>query len=109
MSETPILACDIFAMTSDQRARHAALAQRFRDEARLEELPDGYAFVFEPDEERALELAEFMALERRCCPFLHLAVEFLPSGGPLRLRLTGAPGVKPFLVNELGLTQETQV
>lgn len=109
MPSTPVFACDVFALTPDQRARHAALAQRFRVEARLEELPDGYAFVFGPDKERAPELTEFMMLERRCCPFLHLAVEFLPSGGPLRLRLTGAEGVKPFLVHELGLTQDMRV
>ena len=108
MTDTPVFACDVSAMTPEQRTRYAALVARFRPAAALEELPDGYAFVFEPDAERALELAEFMTLERRCCPFLHLAVEFAPSGGPLRLRLTGAPGVKPFLVHELGLAEATR-
>lgn len=104
MEASPVFACDLSAITPQQRARHSELAGRWRGGVQaLEELPDGYALVFESTAERALELAEWTTLERLCCPFLHLAVEFAASGGPLRLRLTGEAGVKPFLAHELGL------
>lgn len=104
MQQTPVFACNVFALTREQRTRHAQLAARLRSEAvRLEELPDGFAFVFVPDAQRALLLAEFITLERLCCPFLTLTVVFAPNEGPLRLMLTGAEGVKPFLVHELDL------
>lgn len=75
------------------------------DAQALEELSNGYAVRFAYDAGLALELAEFMTLERRCCPFLTLAVELEASGGPMRLKLTGEDGVKPFLVAELGLEE----
>lgn len=104
MEPEPVFACDLSALTPGQRGRHSELARRWHQEVQaLEELPDGYALVFEPTAERALELAEWMTLERRCCPFLHLAVELAPFQGPLTLRLTGAPGVKPLLTHELDL------
>lgn len=104
MDPTPVFACDLSAMTPGQRAHHAELSVRLLGEARaLEHLPNGYALVFESSARQALELAEWMAMERLCCPFLTLAAEFAPERGPLRLRLTGAAGIKPFLVHELGL------
>jgi hypothetical protein len=47
--------------------------------------------------------AEFMTLERLCCPFLTLTLEVERERGPLWLTLTGREGVKPFLQAELGL------
>lgn len=98
-----VFACNALALSPEQRARHGRLVRRMREEAQVEEWPDGYAFVFAPDASRAVELAEFMTLERLCCPFLHLVLEFRPNGGELRLRLMGTPGVKPFLAAELEL------
>jgi len=49
-----------------------------------------------------MQTAEFIANERLCCPFLGLAVELEPEGGPLWLRLTGHDGVKPFIKAEIG-------
>lgn len=104
MLQTPVFACNVFALTREQRARHAQLAARLRSEAtRLEDRPDGFAFVLAADAQRALLLAEFVTLERLGCPFLTLAVQFAPNEGPLRLILSGAEGVKPLLVHELSL------
>ncbi len=49
-----------------------------------------------------VELATWIDDERRCCPFLDLAIEKEPQDGPLWLRLTGPEGVKEFLKAELG-------
>jgi hypothetical protein len=57
------------------------------------ELPDGYAYRFSSDDSRLEPLLEFIAAERRCCPFL----TFEPHGGPLWLRMRGSPQVKAFI------------
>jgi hypothetical protein len=40
---------------------------------------------------------DWILLERRCCPFLRLELNFEPSLGPVWLRLGGGAGVKEFL------------
>lgn len=102
MNTTPTLVCQITAMTPEQRARHTQLVQSLQV-GTVEDLPDGLALTFQPTPEQALILAEFMTLERRCCPFLTLQVEFAPDDGPLTLRLTGPAGVQTFLRHELQL------
>jgi hypothetical protein len=97
------LACNVGAMDSRQRGRHSELAALLRREGKIERLTDGLAFTFPAEAARALELAEFMSLERLCCPFLRLTLEFAPDGGPLRLSLAGPPGTEEFLRHELAL------
>jgi hypothetical protein len=76
-----------------RRAMHAA-----REEAR--ELPDGYAVRFKADPALFLQVAEWITLERRCCPFLAFGLDWSQSEAP-RLSLTGGPGVKEFLAGAL--------
>jgi len=64
------------------------------------ELQDGYAVRLTADPTRLREAAEWIALERRCCPFLALGLEW-QEGGTVWLRLTGGPGVKAFLARQL--------
>jgi hypothetical protein len=60
------------------------------------ELPDGYEFRFVSDPAILDQLLEFIAAERRCCPFLAFELAFAAHGGPLWLRLRGSPPVKAF-------------
>ena len=90
--------CDMSAMDVDQRARHSTLAMRLRPAVEtFDELADGYAarFAYAPD--TVLALAEFVTLERRCCPFLTLAVRLEREDGPLWLDISGPTGAKPFI------------
>src|SRR5919112_5275228 len=50
------------------------------------ELPDGYAYRFAGADGPLEFLLEFIAAERRCCPFLSFEIAFEPHGGPLWLR-----------------------
>ena len=101
--ESPI-ACDFSAMTAEQRARRQILARQMHATTKeIQELPDGYAFRFSAEPELCLALAEFMTLERLCCPFFTFSLELAHEGGPLWLRLTGREGVKQFLRTELDL------
>ena len=60
------------------------------------ELPDGYAYRFSGEDQLA-SLLEFIAAERRCCPFLTFEIAFEPHAGPLWLRMRGSPRVKAFI------------
>jgi hypothetical protein len=105
------IACDMTALDSGQRARHRDLVRRLRAANRgSAELADGYALRYGAKPRLFLELAEFVALEWRCCPFLRFALEREPADGAVWLRLTGGEGVKEFLqaeLRELGLVQVT--
>ena len=96
-------ACDMNAIEASQRGRHiAALDELFRRTLEVRGLPNGYAFRLPNESEILLKAAEFIALERLCCPFFGFGLEIEPEGGALWLRLTGREGVKPFIQAELG-------
>jgi len=96
--------CDLAAMNAEQRARYRHVTQQMRAATPvIEELADGYALRFGMDSSLCLIVAEFMTLERLCCPFLDLTLELVREGGPMQLKLIGREGVKPFLRAELGL------
>jgi hypothetical protein len=98
----PPLACDMRALTGEQRAEHATLArQLFTSVLEQKELPNGYAFRLAPG--RWLDTARWADLERRCCPFFAFELSAAADGGALWLRITGQPGVKAFMKEELGL------
>ena len=65
----------------------------------IDELPDGYAYRFAGAESPLESLLEFIAAERRCCPFLTFEIAFEPHGGPLWLRMRGSPRVKAFIAD----------
>ena len=50
------------------------------------------------------EAAEWIALERKCCPFLTFRIVVAGAQPGFTLALTGPPGVKEFLTAELPLT-----
>ena len=55
--------------------------------------------------ETLLTAAEWISLERRCCPFFGFTLEMERHGGPLWLRVTGPKGIKQFIRAEFGLDE----
>jgi hypothetical protein len=101
--ESPI-ACNLNALDREQRGRHQSLTAQLRAAVQeTRELPDGYSFRLPSDEATFLLTAEWITLERRCCPFLAFGLEAGREKGPLWLSLTGREEVKPFLKIELGI------
>jgi hypothetical protein len=47
-------------------------------------------------------LGEFSQLESQCCPFLRFQLTVELGGGPVWLELTGPPGTRDFLAQEIG-------
>jgi hypothetical protein len=98
------IACDLNALTRAERERRGtlvgALAQAIIGRA---ELDHGYELRVDSARLDLPALAEWLALERRCCPFLHFRVELGPGDGPVTVALSGGDGVKDFLRVEMGL------
>lgn len=92
------IACVVGAFSADERRRWQELGARWRGTIEeIRELPDGYACRLGPDRETILAAAEWMTLDRRCCPFFEFALAIEREGAGVWLRLTGRPGVKEFL------------
>jgi hypothetical protein len=106
------LACRLDALSPAQRARHqklTALLRRAVVETR--ELADGWELALDlsrlPADAQGepvcvVEIAEWVDLEARCCPFLDFGLRVRGKGaGSVALALTGGPGVKEFVAMEL--------
>lgn len=92
---TSPIAC---TLTSAEHAqRQQAVRDLFRSVDAVQELPDGYAFRFPSDDHAFAALTEFIAVERRCCPFFTFALIAVPDGGPLWLHLRGSAEIKTFV------------
>src|SRR5688500_14165717 len=95
------LACVPGAIPAAERATHRARIGRLFgiDVRATPDLPDGRAYTFDSD--AFDEVARWVTLERRCCPFLTFALELSPADDALRLRLTGPAGTRALLDAEL--------
>jgi hypothetical protein len=80
-----------------QRRRAELLRSFQRTLLEGRELPDGYAYRFASDADQLSELAQLIAFERECCPFLTFNLRLEPANGPIWLELTGPEGTKEFL------------
>jgi hypothetical protein len=100
--EVPV-ACDWAALTAEQQERQRVLYRQLRaDVKEVRELSDGYAFRHSTDRTVLLAIAEFVANERLCCPFLEFGITSERAGGPVWLRMTGDEEAKRFLEAEMG-------
>lgn len=95
-------ACNMNALTRTERAAHTERSRLLlgRVEKRRE-LPGGYAFRLPAG--TLVDAAEWVSLERRCCPFFAFAIECAGERGPVWLSVTGGAGIKPFIRAEFGL------
>jgi hypothetical protein len=100
--ESPF-ACDMTAIPAAQRDAHlATIDELFRAVEIIQELPNGYSFRLPNESDLVRKVAEFVALERLCCPFFGFGLEVEGEGAAVWLTLTGREGVKPFIVAEIG-------
>ena len=93
-------ACNLGALNRTERDRLSVLLDKLTTGAiHRQELPNGYAFEIAPAKVSFRELAEWVSLESRCCPFLNFRLDL--AGGAVRLQLTGGNGVKEFIQAEM--------
>jgi hypothetical protein len=95
----PPIACDMTALSQTERHRYDALRPRVLNS--VEEVT-GAATEFHLRLGRAAspsEVAEWMALEHRCCPFLTIRLAF-KDDGTTWIDLGGSAAIKSFLADE---------
>jgi hypothetical protein len=97
------IACRPAALTADERERSARLrADVAAGVSRTIELSDGYSFQLRGDPKVFQSAAEWITLERRCCPFLTFDLGWKPGDETMpSLTLTGPEGTKGFLAAEM--------
>ena len=99
----PTIACDLCALTPPERERRRMLATTFAGAViGRGDLPNGFEFHVDPAKFDLPSLAEWIAMEHRCCPFLHFRIEVGPTDAHIVVALSGGEGVKEFLRTELG-------
>jgi hypothetical protein len=101
MIEAPGFYCNLKALSMKERARHMQLTYEI-ERARVEtvEMANGFAFRFQDGTVSLAELAEWVATERKCCPFFDFEIEQQADNGPLWLKLRGKEGAKAFMRGE---------
>ena len=93
-----VIACDPTAIEAADRPRYDKLVNRLRAAMRSrEERSDGYAYYLDSATISLPEAAEWIELERRCCPFLTLELSASGSQEDWILTLTGPEGTKALL------------
>jgi len=96
--------CNALALSTDERLRYGELAKTLRAAvSETRERDRGLAFRIELERMSLPLLAEWVALERRCCPFFEFTIEVGPVGNSTWLSLAGEEGVKDFIRHELAL------
>jgi hypothetical protein len=99
--ENADIACRIHALDAAQRERQRELLALMRTSAQDRvDLPDGYALRLPTDARLVTQAAEWIGLERRCCPFVRFELDW-GTDDRVWVRFTGGPGVKTFLAHEI--------
>jgi hypothetical protein len=91
------LACNIKAIGAAQRPRYNDLIKRLRIglQDRIE-LADGYSYKLDAKKIALPEVAEWITMERLCCPFLTFQLD-VKGDGDSRLTVRGPAGAKAIL------------
>ena len=99
-AQSPI-ACDMSLLSPSQREIHIDTSRDlFSSLNQIRELSNGYEFRLDGSNV-IVKAAEFISLEKLCCPFLNFSLEVEAENGPVWLRLTGREGVKAFVREEI--------
>ena len=99
-AQSPI-ACDMSVLSPEQRQMHLNTSRDlFTSLKQIRELSHGYEFRLEGSNV-IVKAAEFISLEKLCCPFLNFILEVEAENGPVWLKLTGREGVKAFVREEI--------
>jgi len=97
--------CNTKALNPSERARHKLLTDKLvAQRTRIVETEKGYEFQYSPSTVSLPELAEWVLVESKCCPFFDFHLDLENQGSLLCLRLTGAKGVKEFVRAEFTVT-----
>lgn len=96
--ETLSVACDLGALSPEERAREAELLSELKAVlGEPEETENGFRFAVPPDPARVGRLGELLALERLCCPFLGFDLAVPADRGEVTLHVYGDAAARTFI------------
>lgn len=99
-SATPLY-CDMSVFTPLEREGHIqTISNLLQNVQSIRDLENGYEFSFPKQSEVITTMAEFIAKERLCCPFLDFTLKIQSNEEFLSLALTGPEGTPEFLREE---------
>lgn len=105
MNQNSEIVCQRLSFTPEEKLKYEALRENIFDLlVRIEELANGFSFVLKPKNRLLHDLADWIPLENKCCPFLEFTL-ILYQDEFVRLNLTGPQEVKNFLLHELNLAR----
>lgn len=93
------LSCDLSALTRAERAAHQKYTRVLVEKA-LEQQPLEHGRRFRFASAQLVTIAQWVALERRCCPFFAFQIEVEPEAKGVTLSVTGPDGAVEFLEAE---------
>lgn len=97
--------CNLQALDPVERSKHRQLTERLiKIRKRMSETKYGYEFQFDSADISVGELANWVVAEGKCCPFFDFHIDVEHAGRLVCLRLTGASGIKPFIVSEFHIS-----
>ena len=99
LAETlPPIACNLKALTSEQRKQLGQVGEHVISAITASrELSDGYAFHVDPAKASLTDVAHWLDLWRRCCPFYEFRIDFHAADASVWLSVKGRPGVKEYI------------
>ena len=93
--------CNIKALTPEERAHHKVNTEKLKAKrAQTVEIEKGYEFQYNPADVSVAEVADWVTLESKCCPFFDFHIDLENEGKLVCLRLTGRDGIKAFIRSE---------
>jgi len=95
------LVCNMNEFTLVERVKHIQTAtQLFQTVQHIQDAERGYEFIFPGETTTLIKVAEFIAKEKLCCPFLEFTLKMIPNYETTSLLLTGPEGTQEFLREE---------
>jgi len=90
--------CNIRALTGEERAGLKKMTEKLiAKRTEIVETEKGYEFQYRPEDVSVGEVAVWVALESKCCPFFDFHIDLENEGRLVCLRLTGPEGIKAFI------------
>lgn len=97
----PVFACNLKAISAAERPRYNELVKRVRAAIRKpSETAEGFTFKLDSNAVTLPEAAEWITMERLCCPFLTLQLAAAGNQTDWTLALTGSEGAKSIIAAE---------
>jgi len=94
----PPIACNLKALSPAQRKQLGQLGELVISAITASrELDDGYKFQIDPAKASLMDVAQWLDVWRRCCPFYEFEIDIYAGDAGLSLSVKGRPGVKEYI------------